>query len=248
VISEMGFIKMSIMYLNAICVHDVSPKTYILLFIVLSIFYFVVPNWISAFASSSNLSIASNSSFIFNSTNKDINYYNYVNSVEGFTVNYPKNWLVGSLNPVTHLELDPDYRELVFFHSPDDAQRFSIYSHKLNYNFFNDLVNIFANYKQNQKSILDGFAITFFQKILDKKLENFNFKKSESGEVVLKNNLPSRVIVFEFTSGDKINKVICVLIVKDKKIYILEYESDKNAHSKNFNFVRSFIDSLKFIK
>ena len=98
--------------------------------------------------------------------------------MEGFTVNYPKNWLVGSLNQVTHLELDPDYRELVFFHSPDDAHRFSLYSHKLNYNFFNDPVNIFANYEQNQKSILDGFAITFFQKILDKKLENFNFKKS----------------------------------------------------------------------
>jgi hypothetical protein len=52
---------------------------------------------------------------------------------------------------------------------------------------------------------------------MDKELENFVFKKSEPGEVVSKNNLPSRVIVFEFTSGDKINKVLCVLIVKDKK-------------------------------
>ncbi len=244
----MGFIKKSIIYLNAICVYDVFTKNYILLFFILSIFYFVVPNWVSVFASSSNLSNSSTPSFIFNSPNKDITYYNYVNSVEGFTVNYPKNWLVGSLNQGKPLKLDLGYKELVFFHSPNDTQHFSIYSHKLHHNFFSDLVNIFANYEQNQKSILDGFAITFFQKILDKKLENFNFKKSESGEAVLKNSIPSRVIVFEFTSGDKINKVLCVLIVKDKKIYILKYESEKDAYSKNFYFVRSFIDSLTFKK
>ena len=58
-------------------------------------------------------------------------------------------------------------------------------------------------------------SLNYFQKILDKKLENFNFIKSESGEVVIKNNLSSKVVVFEITKEDKINKVLSVLLVKD---------------------------------
>jgi hypothetical protein len=92
----MGFVIKPIIHLNAICACDVSLKN--LFFVV---FYFVMPNGVSAFASSSNLSSSPNSSFIFDSTNKDINYYNYVNSVEGFTVNYSNNWHVGFFNQVT---------------------------------------------------------------------------------------------------------------------------------------------------
>jgi hypothetical protein len=35
------------------------------------------------------------------------------------------------INQVTPLRLDPDYKGLVLFHSPNDTQHFSIYPHKI---------------------------------------------------------------------------------------------------------------------
>jgi hypothetical protein len=167
--------------------------------------------------------------------------------MEGFSINYTDDWLVGSLNQIQPLPLILDYRELVFFYPLNDLQRFAVYSHKLQYNFFDDLVNIFTDQEQNQKSTLDGFAITFFQKLLDKKLENFNYIKSESGEVILKNDLPARVIVFEFIQENKVYKVLTILTIKNDRVFILEYSSEKDVYSKSFNIARSFIDSFKIL-
>jgi hypothetical protein len=189
----------------------------------------------------------SNSSFVSNSTSKDINYLQYVDPVEEFSINYTSDWLIGSSNQIQPLPVLLDYPELVFFYPLNDLQRFAVYSHKLQYNFFDDLVNIFTASEQNQKSTLEGFAITFFQNLLNKKLENFNYIKSESGEVILKNDLPARVIVFEFLQGNKAYKVLSVLTIKNDKAFILEYFSEKNVYSKNFDIARSFIDSFKIL-
>jgi hypothetical protein len=214
----------------------------------LSFFYSITI--ISANASTSlddNTISLSNSSFISNSTTKSVNYLQYVNPAGGFSINYTSTWLIGSSNQVQPLPLFLDYTELVFFYPLNDLQRFAIYSHKLQYNFFDDIVNIFTDREQNQKSTLDGFAITFFQNLLNNKLENFNYIKSESGDVILKNDLPARVIVFEFMHEDKVYKVLTVLTIKNDKAFILEYTSEKNVYSKNFYIARSFIDSFKIL-
>jgi len=223
-------------------------KFVIFALLILSVFY--SNTFVPAMALPSlddNITYASNSSFISNGTSKNINFLQYVNSMEGFSINYTDDWRVGSLNQIQPLPLILDYRESVFFYHLNDLQGFAVYSHKLQYNFFDDLVNIFTDQVQNQKSTLDGFAITFFQKLLDKKLENFNYIKSESGEVILKNDLPARVIVFEFMRENKVYKVLTILTIKNDRVFILEYSSEKDVYSKSFNIARSFIDSFKIL-
>src|SRR5215210_1733624 len=179
-------IRESILYLRSFFANYVFLKGLILVLLVLSVFYSTLIIYAMASPSSNdNFQYLSNSSFMSNSTTKNINYLEYVDPVEGFSINYTDNWLIGSLNQIQPLPIFLDYPELVFFYPLNDLQRFAVYSHKLQYNFFDDLVNIFTDREQNQKSTLDGFAITFFQKLLNKKLENFNYIKSESGEVIL---------------------------------------------------------------
>jgi hypothetical protein len=247
-INTIVVIKKLLIYLSTFDVSIISLKNFTLILFILSVISYSGIISDDVFSTSDVISNLSNSSFMSNITGKDVDYFQYIDSVEGFSINYPKNWLIGSSNQERTLTLNLDYPKLVFFYSPNNTESFSIYSHKIQYNFFNDLVNIFANLKQNPKSMLDGFAITYFQKILDKKLENFNYIKSESGEVILKNNLPARVIVFEFKNGDKTYKNLSVLTIKNNKVYILNYLSEKDIYSKNFYIARSFIDSLKFFK
>ncbi|MBA3750478.1 MAG: hypothetical protein H0X03_06235 [Nitrosopumilus sp.] len=247
-INTIVVIKKSSMYLSTYDVSNRSIKNLALILFVLFVFSYIVCISDKAFPTPESSSNLSNSSFVYNITDKDFDYFQYVDSVEGFSMNYPKNWLIGSSNQPRTMTLDLGYPKLISFYSPNNTESFSIYSHEIQYNFFNDLINIFANLKQNPKSTLDGFAITFFQKILDKKLENFNYIKSESGEVILKNNLPARVLVLEFENVDKTYKVLSVLTIKSNNVYILEYLSEKDIYSKNFYIARSFIDSLKFFK
>ena len=241
-------IKKSLFYLSSFLANCVFPKSLILILLILSVFYSIeIVNAMASPYVKDDDAYLSNSSFVSNSTSKNINYLQYVDPVEGFSINYTSNWLIGSLNQIQPLPVLLDYPELVFFYPLNDLQRFAVYSHKLQYNFFDDLVNIFTAREQNQKSTLDGFAITFFQKLLNKKLESFNYIKSESGEVILKNDLPARVIVFEFLQGNKDYKVLSVLTIKNDKAFILEYFSEKNDYSKNFNIARSFIDSFEIL-
>ncbi len=247
-INTIGCIKEITLYLRSFFVSCEFLKSLILVSLILFVFYSSL--FMSAMASpflNDNITYLSNSSFVSNDTTKNINYLQYVNSIEGFSINYTNDWLMGSSNQVQPLPRIMDYHELAFFYPLDDLQRFAIYSHKLQYNFFDDLVNIFSDREQNQKSALDGFAITFFQKLLDKKLENFNYIKSESGEVILQNDLPARVIVFEFMQENKVYKVLTILTMKNDRAFILEYSSEKDVYYKSFNIARSFVDSFKIL-